>query len=386
MDQIGRKYTLLSIAIPQALSFVCIGLAKSIYIFYLARVFSGLSEGCAYTALPTLVGEISTPKVRGSWGNTLTSCMYLGYPVINAIGGFTSVADAAWICLTLPIVFALGFVFIPESPYYYLMKNEKDDAKKSLQWFRRIESVDEELSSIEEAVRRQMAEAGTWKDLFAIKSNRRAVTTVVFLRIAQQASGIGCFSVLTNLIFEKAGGNISARLSSIIFTSGVATANLITSFILDKFGRRRSVITSLICCFIILTSQSIFYYISLERPDIDTSNISWFPLFGMVLYVPAHAIGLGIVPSLMLGELFAANVKAKGLCVANITFSVLVGGTSKMFQVLMETYGLYMPFAIFGGCCAVNSLIAYTILPETKGKTLDEIQQALKGGRKEMFR
>lgn len=386
MDKIGRKYTLLSIAIPHALSFICTGLGRSIYIFYLARIFSGLSEGCAFTALFTLVAEISTPKVRGSWGNTLTCSMYLGYPVINTIGGFVNVATAAWICITLPIIFAICLVFIPESPYYHLMRGKKAEARMSLLWFRRMEAVENELNEIENAVKKQMSETGTWMDLLTIKSNRRALIAAVFLRIAQQFSGIACFAVLTNLIFEKAGGNISARLSSIIFTTGVATANFITSFTVDKFGRRISVITSLVACFFILSSQSIFFYISLERPDIDTSSVSWFPLVGMIFYVPAHAIGLGIVPSLMLGELFAANVKAKGLCVANISFSLLVGGTSEMFQVLMENYGLYMPFAIFAGCCGVNSFIAYMIIPETRGKTLDEIQQALKGGRKDMFR
>lgn len=386
MDKIGRKYALLTMTIPQVLSFICIGLARSIYTFYVARVFSGLAEAGVYTALPTFAGEIATPKVRGSWGNTLASFMYAGHLVTNTIGGFASVANTAWVCVSFPVIFVACFVFIPETPYYYLMKGRKDAARKSLQWYRRIENVDKELDEIEEGVKKQMTEAGTWRELFVIKSNRRALAAGVFLRVAQQTSGIACFAMYTNLIFQKAGGNISTHLSSIIFTAATTTAMLIASFTLDKFGRRRSVISSLIACSLILTSVAIFLYVSLQRPEIDVSAMNWFPLVGMLLYVPAFGIGLGTVPTLMLGELFAANIKAKGLCILNVAFGVIVGGTTKMFQILLETCGLYMPFAVFAGWCACNSLIGYVVIPETKGKTLDQIQQALKGGKKEMFK
>lgn len=385
-DRIGRKYALLSMALPQALAFICTALASNIYEFYLARVFSGLSEACIYTALPTYVGEMSTPKVRGSWGNMLTASIYLGYVVMNAIGGFLSIKTTAWICLIFPLAFAIGFVFMPESPYYCLINGKEEEARKSLKWLRRLDNVDGELSEINAAVKRQMAESGTWKDLICIKSNRRALTAGVFLRVSQQFSGCSSFAIYTQYIFLQAGGQISAEYSSIVYVAGIAVANVIASFALDKFGRRLAVLASLIACFLILMGESAFFYVSLQRPDIDISNIRWFPLLGMVLYVPALAMGLGIVPSLMLGELFSTSIKAKGLAVLTLVLQLLVGVTAKLFQLLETNFGLYVPFAVFGMCCLCNSFVAYFVVPETKGKTLEEIQQSLKGSKKDMLK
>lgn len=385
-DKIGRKFALLSMALPQALAFICIALASNIYQFYLARVFSGIAEACIYTALPTYVGEMSTPKVRGSWGNMLTASIYLGYLVMNCIGGFLDIKTTAWICLVFPVVFAVGFVFMPESPYYCLMVGDEGKARKSLKWLRRLDNVDGELEEISAAVKRQMAESGTWRDLICIKSNRRALTAGIFLRFSQQFSGCSSFAIYTQYIFLQAGGQVSAEYSSIIYVAGMTIANIIASFALDKFGRRLAILSSLIACSLILISESSFFYVSLQRPDIDISSIRWFPLLGMTLYVPALAMGLGIVPSLMLGELFSTSIKAKGLAVLTLVLQLLVGLTAKLFQSLEANFGLYVPFAVFGVCCVCNGCVAYFLVPETKGKTLEEIQQALKGSKKDMFK
>lgn len=385
-DRIGRKFAALTMAIPQALAFICTALASNIYLFYLARILSGIAEAGIYTALPTYVGEMSTPKVRGSWGNMITASIYLGYVIINAIGGFLSIKTTALICLIFPVMFAFGFAFMPESPYYCLMIDREDEARKSLKWLRQLDNVDGELNEIHAAVKRQMTESGTWKDLICIKSNRRALTAGVFLRIAQQFSGTASFAIYTQYIFLQAGGQVSAQHSSIIYVAGVTIANAIASFALDKFGRRLAVLISLIACSLVLLSESAFFYISLERSDIDVSSIRWFPLLGMVLYVIALAMGLGIVPSLMLGELFSASIKAKGLAVLTLSLQLMVALTAKLFQLLETNFGLYVPFVVFGMCCVCNSFIAYFVIPETKGKTLEEIQQTLKGSKKDMFK
>lgn len=385
-DSIGRKYSLLSMVLPQILAFICIAFAENIYVFYLARCLSGLAEACIYTALPTYVGEISTPKVRGSWGNLLTACVYLGYLIINAVGGFLSIKGTAWICLAFPVIFATAFAFIPESPYYFLMKGRTEQARESLKWFRRLNNVDDELYEISAAVARQMGESGTWKDLICVRSNRRALIAGVFLRVSQQFSGCSCFAIYTQYIFLQAGGQISAEYSSIVYVTGITVANIIASFTLDKFGRRLAVLSSLIACFFILTGESAFFYVSLQRPDVDVSSIQWFPLLGMVLFVPAFAIGLGIVPSLMLGELFSTSIKAKGLAVLNLVLQLMVSVTSKLFQTLESNFGLHVPFVLFGGCCLFNCFLAYLVVPETKGKTLEEIQQTLKSNKKDIFK
>lgn len=384
-DAFGRKLALLSMIVPQASAFICTALAKDIYVFYLARVLSGLAESAIYTALPTYVGEISSPKVRGFWGGKQISSIYLGYLVINIAGGLLDIKTTAWVCLIFPAVFGTAFSFMPESPYYLLMKGDEESARQSLRWFRRLDNVDEELATIKAAINRQMSESAAWKDLISIKSNRRALAAGFFLRIAQQFSGCSSFAIYTQYIFLQAGGKVSPEYSSIAYTGAVALANFVASFTVDKLGRRPAILFSLASCSLVLAGQSVFFYVSSTNPAV-VSGIRWFPLAGMILFVATFAVGLGIAPSLMMGELFSASVKAKALGLLNLVLQLSAGFVAKLFHLLETSYGMYVPFAVFGACCFLNSFVAYLVIPETKGKTLEEIQLSFKGRRKDMFK
>lgn len=381
IDVIGRKYTVLFMAGPYMVSFILIAIADNIYIFYLSRAITGIADGGLFSAFPAYIGEITTPKIRGTWGNCLALYLYIGEAMINVIGGYTSVKTCAWICLIFPVIFLSTYSFMPETPYYYVMKGKKEDARKVLKTLRRAQDVEAELQQIESDVNRQMSEMGTWKDLFTMKSNRRALVAGVFLRWAQQLSGISCFAVYTQYIFKQAGGNLTATESAIIFQSTLAIATFVCSAFADKIGRRSCMAVSLISSSLVIGAVTAFLYISTEHPEIDISMCRWVPLLGMMLYVLTYSAGLGIVPTLMLGELFSASIKGKGLAVLTIVLSITVSVITKLFQIMEVNFGLYAPFAMFSVSCFVNTFFTYYFVPETKGKTLEEIQQGLRGNK-----
>lgn len=378
MDIFGRKYTLLSVAIPHILALVLIALAENIYVFYLSRALTGLADCCMFTILPTYIGEISTPKVRGTWGNAVIFMLYSGELMMNVSGGYTDIKTNACIWLSVPLLFLATFVFVPESPYYCIMKGNKEAARKSLRQLRRTENVDDEILKLEADVTRQMSESGTWKDLWTIKSNRKALFAGIFLRGAQQFCGISAFCVYTQYIFQQAQGNMSATESSIIFIGSIWAMNFVASCVLDRFSRRSAMMFSLLGSAIVLGAQSAYFYVSLET-GIDVSDFGWVPLVGMLLYVIVYSFGLGILPTSMLGELFSASIKGKGHCILNIFFGIGVSVFTKLFQLLEVNFGLFSPFAFYSVCCFLNTFVAYFLIPETSGKTLEEIQQSLKG-------
>lgn len=377
-DVIGRKYTLLFIAVPHIVAWTLIATAKSVYMFYISRFISGIADSCLFASLPIYVGEIATPKVRGTWGNAMTFLIYVGQFLINVIGSYTDIKVTAYICVTIPIIFAATFIFMPESPYYYVMKGRMDDAKRSLQVLRQRDDVEEEINMLKVDVTRQMSESGTWKDLVTIKSNRRALYAGIFLRASQQFAGIGSFAVYTQYIFIQAGGNVSATLSAIIFFGLCTILNLCAGFTLDKLGRRKSYLYSLLLCGITLLLEAIYFYIQQYCPEIDVKFLNWIPLTGMIIYVVFYSFGLGIVPTLMLGELFSASIKGKGLCLLNVLFGVLISTITKLFHLLETNFGLSAPFMFFSISCFISTILSFYFVPETKGKTLEEIQQDLK--------
>lgn len=378
IDKIGRKKTLFLIGFPQVLAFALIAVSSSVYVLYLSRFVNGFSISCLFSTLPVYVGEIASPKVRGSWGNFMTFMVYGGQLSINIIGSYSSVETGAYICLAFPLFFLCTFYFMPETPYFYLMNGRVEEARVSLQRLRRLKNVDEELEKLKSDVDRQMGESGTWRDVFMTASNRRALIAGIFLRSSQQLGGISSFIVYTQYIFLQSGGDVSASTSSIIFMSLCTILNFFAGFALDRIGRRKSYIFSSFLCGIVLLGEAVYFSIEKFSPDVDLSGITWIPLAGMILYIFFYSFGLGIVPTLMLGELFSAHIKGKCLILLNIVYAILIASTTKVFHLLDTSFGLFSPFLLFAVCCLVSGVLAFYYVPETKGKTLEEIQQSLK--------
>lgn len=377
MNVIGRKYTIMFVAVPQLFAWLSVGIGDSIYMYYVSRLFNGIGDGIIYTALLAYIGEIATPKVRGLWGNTVILSIYVGEFIINFVGTFLSVRDTGYLMCAFPLIFAIAFSFMPESPYYFLQCGRRDKAEESLRKLRMKDDVDIELKQLEADVRRQISESNNFMDLFKIVSNRKALFICCFVRFAQQFSGISAYLVYNQYLFQKAGGSISYSTSSNIFIGMLCIFVGIASYTLDKFGRRMTMMASCGGCFLILLSLVIYFYLS-EYTTINVEDANWYPLFGMMSYTVIYSFGLGVMPTIVLSEMFSASVKGRCLTITNMFYALYLAVSTKIFQILMSNYGLIGPVALYTISCFVSMIVSYFCIPETKGKTLEEIQQMLK--------
>lgn len=375
---LGRKPTVLCLAGPHIVAWIIIAFANSKWLFYLARFIAGLSEGAVFIVVPMYIGEVAEPKIRGVLGSSISVSFITGILFIDCIGPYFSISMSAFICIIFPVLLLLIFTWMPETPYYYLMKGKTEDARRSLQFLRRMHNVDNELNSLSAAVERQLSEPGTFRTLFSIKSNFKALLILLGLRSAQQFSGVSAFGLNTHTIFMQAGGHISPNMSVIIYTVTQIIFTFAGSFFIDKFGRKPILLLSCVGSTFVLAITAIYFYLK-EMTDHDISPIKWLPLAGMLTYVCLFSIGLGTVPNLMLGELFSASIKGKALFVLNIYYAILISTISKFYQAMADNFGMYVPFTFFALCCMLSSLFSMFCVPETKGKTLEEIQQNLKG-------
>lgn len=378
VDVIGRKKAVMFIAVPHLLSWTLIALANNLYIFYLSRFLNGIADATLFSALATYVGEIAVPSVRGSWGNLVAIGIYFGQFIVNVVGAYFDIRTTAYIFGCLPIIYLFLTALLPESPYFLVMKGREKEAREALQTLNWKEDVEDELISLTKDVNRQISESGTLKDLFTIPTNRKALWISVAIRGSQQLSGLPAFAVYTQYMFNQAGGDLSAATSAMIYSGALFLAITGFAFVVDKFGRKPMMTFSSFGCGIVLAIEATYFYLD-QKGIVDTSGITWIPLGGMLTYIVVCSAGLGIIPTLMLGELFSASVKGKALCVLNISFSIYILSVSKLFQTLTSSFGMYVPFYFFAACCAVSTVFSYFFIPETKGKTLEEIQFILKG-------
>ncbi|KAK9747531.1 Sugar transporter [Popillia japonica] len=282
-DKIGRKRTLL-------------------------LIFSGLADAVLYAAIPTYIAEISTPKIRNLYGNAVILFIFCGQLLSNSVGFYLTIPMTAFVLLIFPILFLITFTLMPESPYYLIMIGNEISAEESLQKLRGLNNVQDELKQISSDVKRQLSETGYFKDLWLNASNRKAMMIANLARAFQQLSGISALMQYTQYIFLQAGGEISSGAASMIFAGMLVVVNIFIGVLSDKLGRKRSMIVSCIGCLFVLVSLATYFYLQ-TNTEVDLSRITWIPLLGTVVYVFMYSLGLGFVPTIIVGEIFSATEK-----------------------------------------------------------------------------
>ncbi|CAG9854998.1 unnamed protein product [Phyllotreta striolata] len=380
-DKIGRKSTALLMAPIVSVCFVLIAFSSSIWEITLYRFIIGATEGGSYTALPMYIGEISDPKIRGFLSSTIAIFAIIGTLFINIIGSQMDIFMSSIVCSIIPLVHFAAFAFMPESPYYYIKKHNPVAARESLEILRGKAAVDDEMEGLFKAVTRQeRSEKTGFSDLFSVPATRKASCIFLVLCLTNKFSGKNPCLFYTEAIFKESGSSIDPTLSVIIYCSVELVAVVIsTFFIVDRFGKRLLMITSTAGCSLSVFLLGAFFYFKDFHVGI-VENLDWLPITALASYNILFSIGLAFGPVLVLSELFPTNVKAKALAVAD-TFSVLVGtAVSKLFQITMdEFHTMSVPFLFFSVCCVIGLVFVVKYIPETKGKTLEEIQQYLIG-------
>ncbi|CAG9860267.1 unnamed protein product [Phyllotreta striolata] len=244
-DKIGRKRTYFFTALLHLLAYLFAAFASDIYLFYTSRICFGLASSCYYAVFPIYIGEIANPEVRGRWGNAVASSIYLGGLLVNILGSYLNVSWTSYVCIPLPLLFLLLFNAMPESPYYLVMKGYEDEAKQALRFFTRKTDVDNDYFILKMDVERQLSESGTFRDLFTIDSNRRALIAGVFLRVSQISSGLMIVFMFTQSIFQISGSEIDHGLLSIILMAANFGLNLLVLvFIVHRFSRKKLFVIS----------------------------------------------------------------------------------------------------------------------------------------------
>ncbi|XP_056635812.1 facilitated trehalose transporter Tret1-like [Diorhabda sublineata] len=380
-DILGRKITTLLMAPIVAICFVLIAFSKNIWELTAYRFIIGATEGASYTALPMYIGEISDPKIRGFLTATIAIFAISGTLLINVIGSFMGIFTSSIICAGIPLIHFIIFAFMPESPYYYIKKNNHLAAKQSLEIFRGKADVVKEMENLRRAVTRQERSTKTGIiDIFNVASTRKACYIFLILNLTNKFSGKNPCLFYTETIFTESGSSINPTLSVIIYCSVELIAVVIsTYFIVDTIGKRKLMITSTAGCALSVFCLGMFFYLKDFHIGV-VENVDWLPITALVLYNIFFSVGLSFGPVSILSELFPTNVKAKALGIAD-TFSVLMGSlVSKLFQITMDEFGsMSVPFLFFAVCCTIGLFFIIKYFPETKGKTLEEIQQYLIG-------
>lgn len=377
VDKIGRKKSLLVASSVNACAWITIALGTNMTQLLVARFFSGMASDMAFVAAPMYIAEIADQKIRGFLSGIIYLMMLTGCVIVYSVGPYLPFYVPPAIGAVVSSLEVAIFGFLPETPYYLLYKDKPEAALKSLQYFRRNGDTEKEIKEISKAVERQKSERGRIQDLFVIKSNRKAIITMTVLNGGQHFCAISVIVMNLHLILKAAGSiYIDYSIAAILFSVIMLVAATIACLIVDKYGRKVLLIMSAVFSGICLLAIAIYF--NLQKNGIDVRNASWIPTVAVMVYAAAFKLGLGIVPIVVTSEIFPAKVKAMGMTTADAMYVGWSAVVLQIYQWLDRSYGLHVPFYFFSGCCFSVMLFTIFYIPETKGKTLEEIQMMLK--------
>ncbi|CAG09665.1 unnamed protein product, partial [Tetraodon nigroviridis] len=376
VEKFGRKLSLMFCSLPFVFGFTVIVAAQNVWMLYVGRLLTGLASGVTSLVVPLYISEMSHERVRGTLGSCVQLMVVLGIMGVYLAGIWRWLA----ICCSIPPALLMVLMcFMPETPRFLLSKGKRREAEEALRFLRGPDApIEWECARIEDACDEQgssfhlsdLKDPGVYKPLLI----------GAMLMVFQQMTGINDIMFYAENIFEQAHftnsdlASVLVGLIQVIFT-GVA------AIIMDKAGRKVLLIISGIAMTISTAAFGIYFYIMSVYHSSHTTatlpDLSWLPLASMAVYIAGFALGWGPIPWLVMSEIFPVKARgfASAVCVlTNWGMAFLV--TKNPFRNMTVDAGTFWLFAFM---CILNVIFTMAFIPETKGKTLEQIEATFRG-------
>ncbi|XP_022701777.1 facilitated trehalose transporter Tret1-like isoform X1 [Varroa jacobsoni] len=371
-DYMGRRWTLIVASLGMIAGWQTIICAFSITWLLTGRAICGYSTGVLSLIGPIYLSEVSPPAVRGSLTSAVQLFVATGLLAMYIVANF-----CAWKWLALfGMVFAsltvILLLFSVESPAWYFSREQHSKATKSLLFlWGDCDQVTSEIMRQEGLSERQGPIMADSVDHICKISVTKPILLSVLLMVAQQGSAVNAVVFYAEDIFHRAGSSLSAYTCMVAFGLEQVIGAVISMSLIDSYGRRYLLLGSSFLVSISLYTM-VVYFIELKSPS---GQWGWIPLVAMSIYAIAFAVGLGPVAWVMMGELLPQRCRSYGSILAtsvNYTCAFLVTNQWSKIQTVLSAAGTY---AVFATITLVLATIFLVELPETKGKSLVEIER-----------
>ena len=372
-DKFGRKATLLWIGILYFVGAVGSGLATNVTIFILSRVIGGLGIGISTVVAPMYISEIAPPKHRGRLAGMFQFNIVFG--ILIAFVSNTLLADVgenAWrwmlgVAAFPSLLYAIFCFALPESPRWLLSR--KGDRAGALKVLRQAEpelsnaEIEAEADTIAAASTEQASSGHFWTMRL-----RTPIMLAILVAFFNQMSGINAILYFAPRIFELTGlGAKAALLQSI----GIGVTNLVFTFVglwlIDRLGRRT---------LLYIGSFGYITSLGLVAWAFFTAHFSIVPVC-IFAFIASHAIGQGAVIWVLISEIFPNRHRAEGQTLGSFTHWIFAALLTTFFPRMVASFPPGYVFSFFTGMMVLQLIWVKTMVPETKGVPLEQIQKQL---------
>jgi sugar porter (SP) family MFS transporter len=373
-DLYGRRKLLIATAVIFALGAIICSAASSPTVLIIGRIIVGLGIGLSSGTVPVYISEVSPPAARGWTVSIFQLAITVGI-LLAYVVDYAFAASQGWrwmlgLAVVPAAVFAIGMLLLPESPRWLVKNGHREAARKVLGRIRTAAAADAELKDIEASIQHS-EERGRLSDLLH-PSLRAALVVGIGLAILQQVTGINTVIYYAPLIIQSAG--ISSASGAILATAGIGVVNvlmtIVSMWLIDRAGRRPLLLTGIAGMVVTLFALGYAFHAPMHGGSLATVAV-----ICMMLYVASFAISLGPIFWLLIAEIYPTAVRssAEGLSATfNWGSNLLVSLT---FLTLLEAMGASRTFWLYGVFAIGAWIFSYYLVPETKGRTLEEIEE-----------
>lgn len=372
-EKFGRRKSLILLSGLFAVSTLGSASAFNWEMLLFFRFITGIILGCITVVTPMFIAEISPAKQRGQLVLLnqffVVSAIFLAF-VVNYFLAQIFV-DSSWRWMIgvefIPATLFFGLLFlVPESPRWLVTQNRTEEA---LVVFKRVnaENPEEEVTIVKNSIEQEL-KLGHGK-LF-VKENKLPVMIAILIAAFNQFAGINAIMIYAPRVFEMAGfGTNASLLQSISIGATNLLFTLVALFLIDRYGRRTLLMTG---------SVGMVFFLGMLSKSFFTENYSDFGGYGVMIYlmgfIAFFAFSQGAVLWVVISEIFPNKVRSQGQALGSFTHWIFAAAIIWGFPVINNTVGGGLSFGFFAIMMVLHFIFAWKILPETKGKSLEEIQ------------
>ncbi len=372
-DRFGRKATLLWIGILYFVGAVGSGLATNVTMFIVARVFGGLGIGISTVVAPMYISEIAPPQHRGRLAGMFQFNIVFGILIAfvsNAL--LAGIGENAWrwmlgVAAFPSLLYAVFCFGLPESPRWLLSR--KGDREAGLQVLQRIEpnvSKAEIAAQADQIIAASSRESSS--EHFWTRRLQKPILLAILIAFFNQLSGINAILYFAPRIFELTG---LAAKTALLQSIGIGLTNLIFTFVglwlIDRLGRRT---------LLYIGSFGYITSLGLVAWAFFTEHYSIVPVC-IFAFIAAHAVGQGAVIWVFISEIFPNRHRAEGQTLGSFTHWIFAALLTTFFPRMVASFPPGYVFSFFAGMMVLQLVWVKTMVPETKGVPLEQIQKQL---------
>lgn len=386
-DAWGRRKTIILLAVLFFVGTAFVVAAPDLAVLVVGRVLLGIAVGGASTVVPVYLAELAPFEIRGSIAGRNELAIVIGQLsafVINAIIGITfGHIEGVWrimfaICAVPAVCLFIGMLRMPESPRWLVEKGRRDEALAVLKTIRSEDRAIAELGDVEHVAEEERKDQQL--GLMAILSNKWLVRTLLVgigLGVAQQLTGINSIMYFGQTVLIESGFNESAALIANIAPGVIAVVGgIIALALMDRIDRRKTFIIGLT----LTTTCHVLIGVASMALPVGNPIRPYVILFLVVAFVGSMQTFLNIAVWVYLSEVFPLHMRGLGIGISVFVLWVTNGFLSLYFLSLVDAVGITGTFFLFAVVGALALIFVVTQVPETRGRTLEALEEDVTTG------